>query len=203
MSTAVKHLLQSVVLLIALLGCGKSDSQPKSGKPAAGTGDAPVPQISMIKMAPRILIEAENGKIQPPMKVFRDAKASQGGFVEAPEGPNHKEISIGGSVTHTFVVEEPGAYVLWIRKSWTSGCGNSLTVSVDGGKEITFGGDATYGKWDWKRVPDPAQPGQPLLCTLTKGTHTIAIGNREDGSRYDQILLIQDSEYVPVSIEKE
>lgn len=204
----MKYMLSFVVVCVLLSGCGKSSNQPEAKKPEAkkpeaDAGKAEVPQITLIQSAPRILIEAEAAKsIEPPMRVDSDANASGGKFVQAPEGPDHKEISKGGSATYEIDVAEPGEYTLWIRKNWCCGCGNSLTLSVDQGKEIAFGGDATYGKWDWKRAVDPAQPGQPMVLTFAKGKHSLAVGNREDGSKFDQILFIQDNEYVPVSIEK-
>lgn len=189
---------------LTIVGCGKSDGNADSGKASsAETGTATVPQVTMIQSAPRIVIEAETAKIEPPMKIGEDANASGGKFVHAPEGPDHKEISVGGSATFDFQVKTAGDYLLWIRKNWCCGCGNSLTISVDKGKEITFGGDATYQRWDWKRVPDPAKPGAPLTLHLTEGPHNIKVGNREDGSKFDQMLLTQDNEYVPVAVEKE
>ena len=37
--------------------------------------------------------------------------------------------------------------------------------------------------------------------TLTAGTHTIRIQNREDGARMDQFMLINSTQYVPTRIE--
>ncbi|NOZ24242.1 MAG: hypothetical protein GXP25_24465 [Planctomycetes bacterium] len=198
----MKKRLAIAVICVFAAGCGKSDSKPTSAA-AGGQGAAEVPAVTLIKTAPKIVIEAEAAtKLVPPMKVCADAQASGARYAEAPEGPNHKELSKGGSATYEFEVAEPGKYVLWIRKNWCCGCGNSLTVSVDGAKDLMFGGDATYGKWDWQRVTDPAKPGTPLTYNFAKGKHTLTIGNREDGSKFDQILFIQDNEYVPVTAEK-
>ncbi|MEW6358605.1 MAG: hypothetical protein AB1696_19880 [Planctomycetota bacterium] len=197
----MKKLLTIAVICLLSAGCGKSDSQPNAGAGSRGAADTPA--ITLIKSAPRIVIEAEAAtKVEPPMKACDDAQASGGRYVEGPEGPEHKEQSVGGSATYEFEVTEPGEYILWIRKNWCCGCGNSLTLSMDGAKELMFGGDATYGKWDWKRVTDPARPGMPLTFNLAKGKHSLKIGNREDGSKFDQILFIQDNEYVPVTTEK-
>ena len=197
----MKKLLAIAAISVLAAGCGKSGSKPKAGSGDPGT--SAVPAVTLIKTAPRILVEAEKPThLEPPMKICDDVQASGGRYAEAPEGPNHKEISKGGSATYEFEVAEPGAYVLWVRKNWCCGCGNSLTISVDGAAELMFGGDATYGKWDWKRVTDPAKPGMPLTYSFTKGKHALKIGNREDGSKFDQVLFIQDDEYVPVTVEK-
>jgi len=146
--------------------------------------------------APRILIEAESAKsIQPPVAVFESADASGGKFLEAPEGPDHEEISVGGSAEYEFSVTTAGEYVLWIRKNWSGACGNSLLVKIDDLPEVVFGEDGTYDTWDWALAV-----GRKF--SLAPGAHTLTIKNREDGAKFDQILLTTDTKYVPVGIEE-
>jgi len=170
----------NLLLLIALCSCGR---QPEHATP-------------LLQEAPRIVIEAEAAdEIVPPVAVFEDEQASGGRYLLAPEGPDHQELSKGGSARYTFTVKKPGRYVLWIRKNWCCSCGNSLLVSVDGGKEFIFGEDGTYGRWDWARAI-----GKEF--DLSAGQHTLLIKNREDGAKFDQILLTTDKKYVPVGVEK-
>lgn len=157
----------------------------------------------------RICFEAESAApVTAPMRVTggdqplpADAKeaavwaaASGKAFLEVPEGVG-KPPEVGGEATCTFAVKEGGVYYLWCRVWWLDGCGNSVTLHVDGGQGIAFGQDGTYKTWHWVKAPS-----KPVL-DLAPGRHTLKLANREDGVRIDQVLLVQEKRYVPVDVE--
>ncbi len=197
--------IATLMLFIALFalqpGCERRGTPPNSVAPTpsptpsqTGNNVVTVDIDLSTDSASRILLEAEAGRIKEPMKVFADKAASGGKYVLAPEGPDHKEINKGGDVAITFKVEEAGKYEMWLRVWWHCGCANSFGVSLDGKAHDDIGNN-NYGAWQWMRIK-----AGPL--GLSAGDHLLVVTNREDGARLDQVLLIQDSEYVPTGIEK-
>jgi len=191
-----------LALLLSGFGCKPADAPPASGKtapppPEKATTRPAAPSVNIqieATTAPRIVLEAEAGTIQAPMEKRKDENASGGEYVEAPEGPEHQELSIGGSVTLPFKVTAPGNYELWLRVWWCCSCGNSLDLKLDG-EDLGYITNNNLRVWQWMRCPKGP-------FTLSAGEHVLVVGNREDGSRLDQVLFIADSEYVPAGIER-
>jgi len=173
--------------LLSFAGCGK--------KPAPPPASSAAPAVTIeYETLPSLVFEAEDGLVNEPVQLYDDASASGGKYALAPEGPDHKEISIGGDVTYRLDVPEEGEYVVWFRAKWAGACGNSLGVLLDG-EELGAVGDAVYEKWHWVRL------GRRKV-RVAKGAHTLVVQNREDGSAFDQVLLTQDGDYRPTGIEK-
>jgi hypothetical protein len=159
----------------------------------------------------KILIEAESGKVKPPMAIFEDDPAASGGKyvknpADHPEGsPDHNHLSKAGegSVALPFTVKEAGKYELWLRVWWCCGCGNSFALDITdpkapAGKRIRNLGEienGSYRKWQWMRW----DKGQ---LDLAAGDYTLTVTNTEDGARLDQVLLVKDSSYIPGDAEK-
>ena len=187
-----KFVLFAAAGTLALAGCG-----PGSGAASTATPTTTLKNGGLISIAfdirPSILTEAESGTIHPPVVLKEDKDASQGKYVIAPEGPDHKEISVGGDVTYKLYVAEPGDYSLWLRANWCCKCGNSMNLSVDG-EAMGAVEDSVVERWHWVLLQKP-------LRKLTAGPHLLVLGNREDGSGVDQILLTQDADYRPTGIE--
>lgn len=184
-----------------LAGCGKSGVEPGGATPTTlpasgairnGAGEGTLISISRT-VSPSILIEAESGAITPPVEIKDDKDASGGKYIVAPEGPEHKEISIGGDSTCKLRVSEPGDYTLWLRANWSGACGNSIDIRLDGERLGTVE-DSVFEVWHWVALQRP-------LRGLAAGEHLLTLYNREDGSAVDQVLLTQDSGYRPAEIE--
>lgn len=188
-------------MLAACAACEKSPAPVASQTPPP-TAPRKVGTVQIrYDERPSVLLEPELGELTAPMQVYEDAAAAGGKYVLAPEGPNHKEISKGGSVLVRFNVPAEGDYAVWFRAHWCCSCGNSLGLMLDG-KEIGTVEDATYQKWHWV----PLRAGMPpkiAAISLKAGEHDLVITNREDGSALDQVLLTQDMEYRPAEMEKD
>jgi hypothetical protein len=155
----------------------------------------------------KIVIEAENaGEVVPHfvLKSTKDKEVSGGKYLEIPdESCGKKKEDVRGYATYTLDVKETGAYYLWLRIWWLDSCANSVWAQIDGQpaasgdeKGLMIGEDGTYKRWGWR---DPK--GANSKFKLTAGKHKLTLSVREDGARFDQILLTKD-ETVPVRIEK-
>ena len=145
----------------------------------------------------RIVINAASAKkVVPPMRWGKDAKAAKGKFLEIPDsGKGGAKVKEGqGHAVFEFEAKEEAKYYLHVRVWWTDGCGNSINVAVDGKKNVRIE-DPTYKHWHWVKA-------KRKVIKLGKGKHTLKVSNREDGARFDQILLTNDKEYVPQGIEE-
>ena len=99
----------------------------------------------------KVCFEAEGAKtIQSPIKKFggqTKSKVSGGGYLEIPWDIN---LTKGlGQATYTFNVKSAGTYTVGARALWQNGCGNSVTVSVNGGPDKILGEDGLYEEWHW------------------------------------------------------
>jgi len=152
------------------------------------------------KMPGKIVFEAEAGKVEEPFVVDDLADASGGKVVYLKEKTNTKhpkqpgEDFFAGSIEYRFKVETEGKYMLWLRKLWMDGCGNSVFCTINkpmtSGNEQTLGEDGTYGKLTWVRFG-----GKPVH--LKAGTNVLRIQNREDGIKLDQFAFIEFEDDVP------
>jgi hypothetical protein len=183
--------------LVLLLGCGsKQKQEQKQEKPG-------LPAVREHTVAPdesAVVVEAESAAVvETPMKVVDDVDASGGkclaipGGSGRPGGKNPADDSVypdrWGAAVFTFTVKAPGKYRFWGRKFWEGGCGNSLTLVMNGGPPAIFGEDGTYDDWQWKTCVG--------LFDLRAGENKLEVLNREDGVKLDKFILTTDMDFVP------
>ena len=142
----------------------------------------------------KVCFEAEGAKsVQSPLKkIGGKAKTavSGGGYLEIPWDRN--ETKGLGQATYSFNAKTAGVYTIWARALWQNGCGNSVTISVNGGPETTLGEDGMYETWHWV--------GGRARVKLKAGKNTLILKNRETGVQVDQFFFCQDSGYIPVNV---
>ena len=124
-------------------------------------------------------VEAELGRITPPMAVVTDATASNGAYVASP-------ISYEGFVDLDYYITVQGNYELWGRISADTVGSDSFWVTVDRGAEGRW--DLPLGPWRWAFVAlsGPPQPKAEVYF-LTLGWHRVRIKAREAGARLDRL----------------
>ncbi len=129
--------------------------------------------------------------------------ASGNQYLEIPQAPvtnsTDKAVEkkkIPGSASFDFDASAEGVHYLWCRVWWFDTCGNSLSISIDGARALSFGQDSTFKRWHWFKAPEGLKQ-----LKLSKGAHKMVISAREDGVRIDQILLTDDEDFVPVGEE--
>ena len=161
----------------------------------------PVSIVPIMKNKTFKVLNADNvSHFTPPFRHTALAGTASSKVLEvldnAGKPPEGKEPSMeyGGAV---FQVDVPtaGAYKIYLRVWWEGSCGNTMNIMVgDEKKSITVGNDSKYEQWHWVEVPRQYQ--------LAQGPTSIAILNREDDIKLDQILITSDLAYVPQGIEK-
>ncbi|MCX7805404.1 MAG: hypothetical protein N3A38_09475, partial [Planctomycetota bacterium] len=100
-----------------------------------------------------------------------------------------------GRAVYNVKVPEDGEYFFWIRTWWLDSCGDSVFYRIDDGPYRVLTGDpttrASAGRdvWRWRTE---LSAGKPRTFRLAKGIHRVEIRNREDGPRFDQLMLTAD-----------
>ena len=178
----------ALFLAFGIVTCGLETSCPAGG---------------LFEQGEFVCFEAEAaGKTEKPMELKAESGASDGKCLHIPEKIG-KPPEVLGKAVFKFKVTKPGIYYLWARTWWLDGCGDSMSVTMNKELKLDLTGshtlmDSTHKHWHWVRLGNR----KPVKFRLRKGEHTLEIGNREDGTKLDQVLLTTDAEYVPVAIEE-
>ncbi|MCK5600805.1 right-handed parallel beta-helix repeat-containing protein, partial [Candidatus Pacearchaeota archaeon] len=136
--------------------------------------------------------------IQSPMAVAADGLASEGSFVQAPEGSGYQSASSGVMTTYTVNIAQAGEYVLWGRVITPNVNADSFYVKIDEGADNLWDIPAG-GSWHWDPVSNRGG-ADPVVFNLSAGIHTIKIKVREDGAQIDKLLLTNDTGLVPTGL---
>jgi hypothetical protein len=147
-----------------------------------------------------LLLEAEDGDLQWPMAIGDETAASAGGYVGVPEGTGslYSASENAGFAEYHFEVPETGDYVIWGRQISNDNASDSFFVSVDGQADMVWytklGGQDV---WTWDVVSNRSEEdlrdaNNPQVYWLEAGFHTLAIKQREDGTRLDAIVITND-----------
>ena len=163
-----------------------NESQPSPAVAAATEGTSMTPV--------EIKMEAENGTIEAPMVVARDAAASGGAYVHVPTDYTDEPYALKGQVALPFELTQTGIYTVWARTMGLDGESNSFFVTFDDGQPAVWNVPAPRkGKpaFGWQRVPGLHG------AALRKGPHRIVVKSREDGTRLDRLIITNDFAFIP------
>jgi hypothetical protein len=147
----------------------------------------------------RVVDAGDATEIGAPMRKESDSQAAKGTILNVPDKsgvpPNEAAAGLAhGGALFEIEVPEDMECMVWIRVWWTGSCGNSVFIKVgDEGHPMRVGDDGTYEAWHWMPTPD--------VVKLAKGKNKVYLLNREDGIRFDQMLVTDDLNYSPVGIE--
>jgi len=196
-----------IALGIFATSCSEGDAA-RSGpaSPGQATKDQKRQAVVFGDNFERIRIEAEKAdKIEGTlMHVVDDPDASGGKCLEIPDKAGKPEDGKFARAVYKFTVKTAGNYTFWCRRKWYDQCGDTLAVRFDQegrppGEAHLFGGsDSKPVRWAWSPV---RENGRSIQFTLSAGEHVMEILNREDGPRYDVLLLTDDRDYVPQGLE--
>ncbi|HUT33053.1 MAG TPA: hypothetical protein VNE39_06215 [Planctomycetota bacterium] len=205
--------------------CSQDDASGRTGNGGAnGRGSRPAKGGVFTDHFQRIRIEAEKatklesddahpgvgGKV---MRVVDDPGASGGKCIAIPDeagtpygkAGSKPDVPRHARAVYKFKVAVAGSYTFWCRRKWFDSCGDTLAMRLDkeGAQQADaclFGSDDSSKppRWDWSPVKEKGDPRQFYLAA---GEHTLEILNREDGPRFDVILLTDDPDYVPQGME--
>ena len=179
---------------------------------------AEAPRGFSFAMPLKVVLEAEDTKVQAPFRVVASKGASRGKLLSIPVGeeepPPSEEQKTPARVHYRFSVPKSGRYTAWFRAYhvsnaapwWWKGRGapGSLLVSFDGsdavGKPQVIGrGAATTDRLMWRRLPSP--------IALKAGVHVMSLEAKKPGISVDQIAIIEhidgeEDPYVPQGMER-
>ena len=171
-------------------GDGVSDGQEVSETtdPAAGNSGAGLVKIWM---------EAEDADLNVPMQIMDDSEASSGGYIEVPNGEgNASSPSLNaGYAQYSFDVPVNGDYIIWGRVLALTGVDDSFFIAVDE-QDAALWYPSHSADWTWQMINDRSIAGTEVHH-LAAGRHTLTVYQREDGTKIDRILIVNDANYIP------
>lgn len=136
--------------------------------------------------ATEIRLEAEDGFINAPMEIAWDAGAIYGEYVWVPLGA---AAAIGWAEYH-FTIPVSGNYLILARVKSASPLRNTLSVTIDYGREILWDTEASdQGLWVWDALSDRFG-ANPVVVNLQEGAHTLTVYSEEAGVKLDRIFII-------------
>ena len=140
-------------------------------------------------------LEAENPTtLTAPMQVASDSAASGGKYIWVPNG-----AGTGGQATYAVNISQAGTYVLWARTIAPNGYDDSFYIEMDTtGNKLWHVPQSTT--WTWRRLKDATSGADPVTWSLSAGTHTLKVKQREDGTKADKILITNDLSLVPSGV---
>lgn len=120
------------------------------------------------------VFEAEAGTVIAPMEVFSDSTANGGAYVTQPGSTDE------GRIEYTVSVPQTGDYILRSRVIAAAGDRNSIFYAFDGAAQTALAYPNNLTSWTWHDGPQ---------VTLSTGTHTFTVWNRERDTRLDAFEL--------------
>jgi len=212
-------LVLAAVLAIVLLARVQRTGTPQTGQaqpPEAGRGSeqAPAVQGPAVRRPVKIVLECERPTVledkdsagRPVMRMGSVTLGETVGYLEIPDGwikdygyEKVKESNAGGALPgkafYDFEAPREGDYYIFLRAQWMDSCGDSVFLRVDDGPyrmiEDTEG-QASRGVYQWAWHPLRAK-GEPQAMHLAGGKHRFELATREDGPKFDRILLATDA----------
>ncbi|MCH7920760.1 MAG: hypothetical protein IIC50_22640 [Planctomycetes bacterium] len=200
---------QWTIDLSAVAGAASVRSLTIGVEGAGAAGVLYVDSIQLFKNAPTAFqplswFEAESGAITAPMQVFTDdPTASAGEHIGTADGigDQNGDPPANGVATYSFDVPEDGVYRLAFRVIITGGS-DSFWVRIPGMVTNTLNHASGWVRfnnidpgdtWHWDEVHswEPDESNQLVDFTLSAGTHTLEVAQREDGALLDAIALMQ------------
>jgi hypothetical protein len=168
--------------IVVKLRSGSNDIAVQYGKASSD-----VPSLELEAAPAPIFVEAEDGKLTPPMHKQARKDAAGGAVIAIPFGSGRGEKGgkaiDNGYATYEITIPKDGKYRLNARVFWRNGDKNSFYYAWDDGEPKLLGNDDVFGKWHWIQT-EPKR--------LKAGAHTLRIRNREEDSVLDCMTVVPD-----------
>ncbi len=147
-----------------------------------GTGNPVLPVAPPEPLGKRIWLEAECGIVGASWDKLADTAASAGTYVVVKSGLNSTATApagADGSVVFSFNIDSAATYNFNARLNCPTADDDSYWIKIDNGTFATVNGLGTTG-WQWLKLVSGA---------LTVGPHTFTVAYREDGAKFDKLLI--------------
>lgn len=139
----------------------------------------------------KFVFEAEDAlSLTPYFVIGQDESASNSKFISAPESHHSMLWNEGGKAEYSFEVRKAGRYKVYGRVIAPTAGSDSFYISIDNRPQYTW--DLPENPdWVWQVVTKVGTDDRnDLTFELEAGKHILKIGNREDGTMLD-VLVIQ------------
>jgi K319L-like, PKD domain len=150
-----------------------------------------LPSVVVAQGTTTITLEAETGNLTAPMVIQSGVTASAGQYVVVPDGAgnNFNDATFGGpgQVNLPINISQAGTYALWARTIAPSGTSDSFYVTRNGILLSEWTVPASTA-WKWNKIAN---------VSFSTGLLNLALRQREDGTKLDQVLLTTDLNFVP------
>ena len=113
---------------------------------------------------------------------------------EGGSGPSSPRDASGARLAYPIRINTPGKYRVYVRGLSMGGESNGLHVGVDGvlvGRgpgASNMSGFRPHDRWVWENGRKDGYE-QPATLDLSRGDHRLHVWNRDDGFRFDKIVL--------------
>lgn len=141
-----------------------------------------------------IVLEAESGSVHSPMDVFEDEDASNGQYIEVPNGAGG-----GGNLgfaEYLINIEETGDYTLWGRGIFPDAENDAFRVKINGETyQWDLGQRDHQSDWHWDQMSDRGNGSakdpqfNPVVMSLPAGLYSLVIEEAKDGTKLDQFVI--------------
>ncbi|MFQ5649775.1 MAG: Ig-like domain-containing protein [bacterium] len=142
-----------------------------------------------------IVVEAESGTLHSPMAIGEDVDASNGKFIEVPNGSGGGGGNLG-FVEYLINIEQAGDYVMWGRAIYPDAENDAFRVIVGADTfKWDVGQRVHSASWHWDQVSHrgngTAKKPQldPVIFSFQAGIQTLIVGEAKDGTKLDQFVL--------------
>jgi len=142
----------------------------------------------------KIYLEAESATIMTPyFEIGQDNRASNSNYISAPES---KEWAVNkwdgmGTAKYHFKIEQAGRYKVIGRIFAPTAGSDSFLIWMDNDRQYLW--DLREGLfWTWQTaIQGMGGLADDLIFELDAGEHTLSIGNREDGTKLDSLIILR------------
>lgn len=186
-----------------------SSSELERAAPGGSPGHAkvllPVKRVLECEDFARLEDKSTNGEV-----MLRVGKANMGqpiGYLESPDlalkraglddVKNEDQGGLlPGKAFYEFEVPREDDYYVFLRAQWMDDCGNSVWIRCDEQPYVMVQDNIgklseTSYKWTWHPVRQ--EGAVPKVFRLTAGPHTLELNTREDGPKFDKLLVATDA----------
>jgi len=130
-----------------------------------------------------------------PLTVWRDILGNDTRIMRINQLPtaNGTNTTTHSTATSTITVPAAGTYKVWSRIMAPNTTNNSYSLQIDNGSAAVIGDTAVSANtWVWV-----ARSGN---VSLSAGSHTLKLTNRENGVKVDKVLLLADTACTPTGL---
>lgn len=213
---------------VVIVNSKKGDDVPGGVQPVSAniepSGEMVRPETHVIECGNPDYFEGTYLHNGTTIDVLVKGESTEGGVVKFLKSPKwfnkcsvddikEKPGKLPGLAIYKFNVERDDTFYVFLRATWTDTCGNSVWILMDGPEKGGHGPEAgTYypiedqegyqSEKEYKVAWHPLKKqGRLMGIPLKKGAHTIELHTREDGPRFDQLVISTEGN-VPVGVAK-